>query len=166
LTRENLEKLVYLVNEEMDSLLNEYQEKLETVDKSVVDINHRLERLYDILETGKVKFEDLMPRILQHKYRLGKLQETKTELELKLSERKIELADVETVKNYVEELRSLLSESSLTERKSFIMSFVKEVKVADKQVELMYTIPMPPKEIAEEKVPVLSIVHNGGRYRT
>ena len=162
LTRENLERLVCLVNEEMDSLSNEYRERLETVEQNVADINRRLERLYDILETGKVKYEDLMPRILQHKNRLEKLQETKAELELKLNERRIELADVETVKNHVEDLRNLLSESSLTERKSFVKSFVKDVKVTGKEVELAYTIPMPPRGVMEDKMPVLSIVQNGG----
>jgi site-specific DNA recombinase len=162
LTRENLERLVCLVNEEMDSLSNEYRGRLETVEQNVADINRRLERLCDILETGKVKYEDLMHRILQDKYRLEKLQETKAELELKLNERRIELAGVETVKNYVKDLRNLLSERPLTERKSFIKSFVRDVKVTGKEVELTYTIPMPSRGVIKDKMPVLSIVQNGG----
>jgi site-specific DNA recombinase len=111
----------------------------------------------DILETGKVKYEDLMPRILQHKYRLEKLQKTKEELELKLNERRIELADVETIKDYVKDLCKLLSESPLTERKSFIKSFVRDVKVTGKEVELTHTIPMPQRGVMKDKMPVLSM---------
>ena len=51
---------------------------------------------------------------------------TKLELENLLSNRKVELADPETVKNYVADLYNLLGESTLVERKSFIRSFVKE----------------------------------------
>lgn len=39
-----------------------------------------------------------------------------------------ELANLETVTRYVDDLRRLLDESSLIERKSFVRSFVKEVK--------------------------------------
>ena len=59
-------------------------------------------------------------------------------------------------------LRSLLEESTLTERKSFIRSFVKEVKVAGDEVLLTYTMPLPPQGIPEERVEVLSSVHYGG----
>jgi hypothetical protein len=43
--------------------------------------------------------------------------------------RKVEIADGETVASCVEELRNLLNESLLAERKTFIKSFVKEMAV-------------------------------------
>ena len=55
---------------------------------------------------------------------------------------------------YVEDLRSLLSESSLGERRSFVRSFIKKVKVTDNEVLLTYTIPMAPKGITEEEIGV------------
>jgi len=73
------------------------------------------------------------------------------------------LADLETVTRYVDDLRTLLEESSLTERKSFIRSFVREVKVTSDEVLLTYTMPLPPEGVSEEKVGVLSSVHYGGR---
>jgi len=56
--------------------------------------------------------------------------------------RKVELADLETVTPYVNELRDLLTESSIAERESFIKSFVKEVVVTGDKAELKYTIPL------------------------
>jgi len=41
-----------------------------------------------------------------------------------------ELANITTVKQYVQDLRCLLNESPLAERKSFMKSCVKEVRVA------------------------------------
>ncbi len=82
--------------------------------------------------------------------------------EVFLSSRKAELADLETVTRYVEGLRNLLNESPLAERKSFVKSFVKEVRVTGDEVVLTYTIPMPPRGITSEEVPFLSIVHYGG----
>ena len=72
------------------------------------------------------------------------------------------LRNEEAVKRYVEDLRTLLGESPLTERRAFIRSFVKEVQVAGDQVVVTYTIPMPPKELVKE-ILVPPTVQNGGR---
>ena len=54
------------------------------------------------------------------------------------------MSDLEMVARYVDDLRSLLEESTLAERKSFIRSFVKEIKVTGDEVLLTYTMPLPP----------------------
>jgi len=90
------------------------------------------------------------------------LQSTKWELEALLSDRRVELADLEMVTECVDDLRSLLEESTLAERKSFIRSFVKEVKVTGDEVLLTYTMPLPPEGISQERVGVLHSVRYGG----
>jgi hypothetical protein len=49
---------------------------------------------------------------------------------------------METITTYVEDLRSLLNNSSITEKKSFIKSFVKEVRIREDEATLTYTIPL------------------------
>ena len=66
------------------------------------------------------------------------------------------------MKEYVKDLRNILSKSSLSERKAFIRSFVKEVKVTGEDVLLTYTIPLTSEGISEEKTGVLSTVQYGG----
>jgi chromosome segregation ATPase len=163
LTTDNLTRLVHLVNEEMDGLAVEYRQRLDNLADEIGDADHRLDRLYDALETGKIQLADLAPRIQQLRMRREQLQATKWELEQQLSDRRVELADVDTVAHYVSDLHSLLSESSLVERKAFIRSFVKEVRVTGDEVLLTYTIPMVPIGVTEEKLPVLSIGHDSGR---
>jgi site-specific DNA recombinase len=166
LTTENLTRLVHIVNEEMGSLSAEYRQRLDIVLNEIADVDRRLERLYDALETGKIQLADLAPRIQQLRQRREQLQATKWEMEQQLSDRRVELADAETVASYVADLRNLLNESSLAERKTFIRSFVKEVKVTGDEALLSYTIPMLPRGVTEEKLPVLSIVHHGGPWLT
>ena len=51
------------------------------------------------------------------------------------------------------------------EKKSFIKSFVKEVRVTRDKVLLNYTIPLSAKGLTIEEMPVLSTVHCGSAYR-
>ena len=55
-----------------------------------------------------------------------------------------------------------MSENPLAERKSFIKSFVKEVKVYGNEATLTYTVPMLPKGLNEERIEVLSTGYSGG----
>ena len=62
----------------------------------------------------------------------------------------------------VNDLRNLLDESFIAERKLFIQSFVKEIKVTGDEVLLTDTMPLPPEGTLEEKMPVLYSVHSSG----
>ena len=88
------------------------------------------------------------------------------ELENVLSDRKVELADMKTVKSCVEDLRNMLEDSTMTERKSFIKSFVREVRVAGSEVSLYYVPPLLAGMTSRETLLVPPIVHDGGRYWT
>ncbi|MCJ7515280.1 MAG: recombinase family protein [Dehalococcoidia bacterium] len=166
ITDENLKDLVRQVNEEMDVASVEYRERLGTILSELEDTNKRLTRLYDALETNRLGMDDLAPRIQELRRRQVQLLSARAELEQKLSDRRVYLADMETVTHYVQDLRNLLDESPLMERKSFIRSFIKEARVMGAEVSLMYTIPMSPRRITGEELAVLPIVHYGGRYWT
>jgi site-specific DNA recombinase len=162
LTTENLTKLVKIVNEEIDSLAVEYRQRLESIIREITDVERRLSKLYDAIETGNIELNDLSPRIKQLRQRQEQLNTAKHQFEQELSERRVELADEATVSARVNELYDLLNETSLTERKSFIRSFIKEITVTGNQVVMRYTIPMTSRGLIEEKLPVLCTVHDGG----
>jgi site-specific DNA recombinase len=166
LNYENLKELVHLVNEEMDTAAGDYRERLSVISAEINNVNQRLERLYDALETGSLQLADLAPRIQRLRQRQEQLNAARWELENLLSDRKVELADMETVKSYVEDLRNLLEESPMAERKSFIKSFVKEVRVTGTEVLLSYNIPLSAGSPFQETLVVLPIVHCGGQYWT
>ena len=166
MTRENLIKLVRMVNEEMDTAMRSCQNEFELISDTIADINHRLERLYDALETGSLQLSDLAPRIQRLRQRQEQLHTARWELENLLSDRKVELVDLETVEDYVEDLRNLLEESPLAERKSFIKSFIREVRITGTEVLLTYNIPLSAGSSSQETLVVPPIVHYGGRYWT
>ena len=166
LTRKNLVNLVRLVNEETDSVMKAHQNEFSLISNAIADVNHRLERLYDAIETGKLNLDELVPRIRELRSRQEQLQARRIEIENLMSDRKVELADLETISGYVDDLHDLLKEGSLTERRVFIRSFVKEVQVTGDEAVLSYSMPLLPEKTAIEKEGVLPTVQYGGRYWT
>ena len=170
LTEENLRELVKLVNEELDSVSHEYRDRLKTVEKEVADVQRRLDRLYDALETGKLTLDDLYPRIQQLRHRQDQLQAARSDLEGYLDERRESLDGLSEVLKYVDDMRALFEEG-FAEKKAFIRTFVKEIVVEGGEAVVRYTLPMPPDALVGRKngevialpSPVLSNVHDGGR---
>ena len=75
---------------------------------------------------AKLRWSDGLPQLRE---RQKQVNAAKWELEALLADRHLELADEKTVRRFVEDLRALLGQSPLMERRAFIRSFVKEVKV-------------------------------------
>ena len=76
---------------------------------------------------AKLRWSDGPPQLRE---RQKQVNAAKWDLEALLADRHLELADEKTVRRFVEDLRALLGESLLMERRSFIPSFIKEIKVA------------------------------------
>ena len=75
-------------------------------------------------------------------------------------DRKIELARLKLVEHYAEDLRNLFSKSSLSEQKTFIKTFIKEIRITNREVDLFCTI-LPDEGIVHDRAEVLSSVHLG-----
>ena len=132
------------------------------VERELADVKGRLGRLYEALETGHLELNDVSPRIHQHRHRQEQLEATHEEIHDRTKGRRQELLDLETVTQYVTELRELLAKGSIVERRSFIKSFVKEIRVGKQEAVIKYTLPMPPDDTSEEGATVLPIVQFGG----
>ena len=162
LTQENLELLVKMINEELQTTASGLGNRLDIVDTELRDVRARLTKHYEALETGKVDLDDLSPRIKELKLRQDELSKARVLLEAEMAAQGVEPIDEALVKAYAEDLRGLLEESDLTERKAFLRSFVKRIEIDEGQVTVLYTLPMPPDGKISESVGVLPIVTPGG----
>ncbi len=142
LTEENLRELVLLVDEELDAAAHEQKDRMKVLEGELADIQRRLDRLYDALETGKLVLDDLSPRIRHLRHRQEHVEAAKADVEDLLAQRGAECLSVREVCKYVGELRRLLQQSELAERKAFIKSFVREIVVRGNQAELRYVLPL------------------------
>lgn len=98
-----------------------------------------------------------------HKNNQQDLPSGRIEIESLMSDSKVELTDLETISNCVEDLHGPLGNRTLTEIRAFIKSYIKEIKVTGNEAILSYSMPMIPERIIVEKDGVLPIGHYGGR---
>ncbi|GAH48645.1 unnamed protein product, partial [marine sediment metagenome] len=160
LTEENLEELVRLTNEELTQSDGENRERLELIQAQIEGMDSRLGKLYDALEIGEFKGGELAPRIKVLSQKKELLQ-AKADAEEILHYKSVNMADLQVVQDYADDLRNLLAKSSITEQRSFLKSFVERIEVDESEVKVYYTIPMPPYSVSEETVGVLPFVHHG-----
>ncbi|MBI4245504.1 MAG: hypothetical protein HY606_15555 [Planctomycetes bacterium] len=117
-----------------------------------------------MIETSKVSFDDVGPRIRALRELYDKLQARREELNIFVAEQTLEVPIADEVRECATDLRDSLERWSLAERKAFIRSFVKEVSIAGDEAKLTYTLPLLPRGLREETESVLAILHRGGRY--
>lgn len=161
LTEENLEELVRLTNEELAQTSSEDREKLGILEGQIADVESRLGKLYNALETGEFKTSDLAPRIRALMQKKEELQQAKADIEERLRHEILDTVDLNVVQHYTSDLRNVLLKSSITEQRSFLKSFVEKIEADDEKVKMYYTIPVPSDSIVQETTGVLPFVHHG-----
>ena len=162
LTDDNLRELVELTNEEILNLSENSEAKVKELEAQIKDIDSRLDRLYEALETGKLDLGELAPRISSLISRKKDLQQAIAEAQKSGCEEPINAANVDEIKRYVDDLRVVLNSASVLEQKAFLRSFVKRIDVSKSDVTINYTLPMPPLNDYRETVGVLGFKQNGG----
>ena len=153
----------------MDGVAGEHRKRLETIEDEFEDVKRRLGRIWNAIETTDIGMADASDRIREHRERKERLEEAAADARAVLSQRRAYLDDVNTISAYAHDMKDFLEESELTERRSFIESFVKEIIVIPGDALIRYTVPMPDDSFlagrASEKVAldasVLSTVHVG-----
>jgi site-specific DNA recombinase len=158
LTDGHLAELVKLINEELDSSIKEYKERIEVIDSEIEQWQMRLERLYDFVETKAIEPVRMAQRITQLQDKIEEMRKVRLEIEKALQTRRLEPIDPQTVLDYVKDLKEFLEESNIFERRAFLRSFIESVEVDDDQITLNYTVPLPPDNSRQEAVSVLGIV--------
>ncbi len=143
LSEDNLEELVLLTNETLDSKNGVLKDRLHAADAELSDIRTRLSKLYDALETGKLTLDDLAPRIKELKARQDELLRMRVQTEADMVVQGVNHVDVEKIKSYAEDLHNLLGGADFTRSKAFLRSFVKRITIAGVKVKIDYCLPLP-----------------------
>lgn len=164
LSEENLEELVKLTNEALDSKNGVLKDKLDAADAELRDTRARLSKLYDALETGKLSLDDLAPRIRELKARQDGLLKMRVQIEADMVVEGVNHVDAEKIKSYALDLYSLLGGADFARSKAFLRSFVKRITINGVEVKIEYCLPLPDGSRAEtlEVLPTITFGGEGG----
>jgi site-specific DNA recombinase len=166
LTDDNLAELVQLTNEDLETSIGSDKQHLKVVQKQIVDIESRLENLYDALETRAFSSEELAPRIRKMQAKRDDLVRTRNQIESTLQSNMLMAPDVHVVQEYVDDLKALLVSSPIVEQRAFLKSFVDNIQVGSDEITINYFLPMPPANTNTEVIGVLPFVTNGRPCRS
>ena len=155
-----------LTSEELNNELETEREQLLTFERQIRDVESRLEHLYDVLEAGKLRINDLDLRIKGLIARRAKLERARLKVQNSLSDRKLDIEDMSLMQSYVADLKSLLGSAPILEQKAFLKSFVRSIEVSKSEVTVNYTLPMPISNTGRESVEVLAFGSSGRPCRS
>ena len=93
------------------------------------EVENRLARLYNALESGKLDLNDLAPRIKELRAKQDELSKARVVAEAEMTLPGYQQLDVDAVYSYVADIRNILDESEVAQRKAFLRSFVKKIVV-------------------------------------
>ncbi|AOV98748.1 recombinase family protein [Dehalococcoides mccartyi] len=162
LTEENLENLVSLVNKDLELASVQYNERLAVIDTELEDIRQRLNRLYEAIESGKLDYSDLSPRIKDLRSRQSDLEKSMIVAEAELLASGSESIKIEQVKAYAGDLKQLLAEAEISECKAFLKTFVKKIEINGNEATLKYRLPLPGLKNGKEVLPIETLGGAGG----
>jgi site-specific DNA recombinase len=165
LTKENLTKLVHLINGELLETASRLEKQLEQTEKELTKISGKLTKLYVALESGKLDMDDLAPRIKELRAYQHELQQQRDSLIARIESDEPEKLDENEVMSYVNELEQVLGEKSFLQQKTFLRRFVKRVEINPKGFVMDYTIPVPVDNNRTSTREVLYINKDGSAYR-
>ena len=123
----HLENLVRLTNDQLEASLETLKVRLASLQTHNEDIDRRLDRLYDALETGNLDLDSPAPRIRDLNEERDLVQRARTEVEETLVEGRVELVSREVVLEYLLDFREALEYSSVVERRAFLRSFIRSM---------------------------------------
>ena len=86
---------------------------------------------------------DASDRIKEHRERQAQLELAAGEARAVLAERRVLLDSADTIASFASDMSDFLRTSELTETRTFVRSFVKQITVKPGQAVIHYTIPMP-----------------------
>ena len=161
LTRDNLTRLVHLINGELVETAGRLEKQLEQVEKELGKISGKLSKLYVALESGKLDMDDLAPRIKELRAHQHEFQQQRESLITRIESNEPEQLDADEVMDYVNELEQVLGEKTFLQQKTFLRRFVKRLEFNPKGVVLDYTIPVPVNKNRTSTREVLYIKQDG-----
>ena len=162
LTEDNIRRFLWTINDEARTFDTEYDDKITMINEVLAEKLNRRAKLYEGIETGSVELKDIGSRLKELNQEIANFEGQKAELIKKHDNGEEQTIPEEYLRPFVEDLRDLLLEGSIVERRGFIRSFIKKIDVDYPLATVEYTVPLPEKnKDSTSNFEVLSLVQSG-----
>ena len=163
LTPDNLRELTCMVNEELRADIGLISDRLEATRAELANLDQRLEKHYEALETGALSLAESGQRIRDLKARIDDLKAAEFGLLEQLELARVRRISETRVLRFASDLRETLASGNVEQCKLFLAAFIKEVIVDEEGVEIRYHLPVALESPAHDELePVLQTVPQGG----
>ena len=143
LTEDNLRDLFRYVNEEAIQHQKTFQSQIASMSGRLDELREKRRNLYTTIESGKLDHSDIAPRLKEINEEIEGLTVTLDKLQGQGNTATTMPITDEEMKPYVDDLRESLMKGEITERKSFLRTFIKAIRIDYPALEIEYTIPIP-----------------------
>lgn len=163
LTPDNLKELTSMVNEELRADIGLISDKLEATRAELANLDQRLEKHYEALETGALSLAESGQRIRDLRARIDDLKAAEFGLLEQLELSRVRRISETRVLRFASDLRETLASGNVEQCKLFLAAFIKEVIVDEEGVEIRYHLPVLFGSPAHDELePVLQTVPQSG----
>ena len=140
LTPQHISDLLRLLNRELKRYKKDYKDQLATLEAQLANLNKRLDRLYDALETGKLNLDDVAPRIKAIRHQQTSIQEQIALIRDRIAHPPMQLSNKD-LKQILTNLKELLNSGTPQQRRAFLKSMIKRIEIESNQITIHYFLP-------------------------
>ena len=138
---ENMRKLVDDINAATKSLRTDYGRKITDLKKKAADLQLRVRRQYEAIESGKMDLSLVAERLKELKIQSDSLQEEIAYYEKLNAQNRSVYITRATIESYRKEMEEVFVGTNVQEQRSFLKKFIEKIIVKNERIEIIYYAP-------------------------
>ena len=140
-SEENMKKLVNDINAATKSLRIDYGKKITELKKKANDLQLRIMRQYEAIESAVIDLSLVAPRLQELKVQKETLQEEISYYENMNSQNQPVYITRSTVEKFRKEMEQIFMGDNVQEKRDFLKKFIEKIIVKDEGIEIIYYAP-------------------------
>ena len=140
-SEENMKKLVDDINAATKSLRIDYGKKITELKRKASDLQLRLMRQYQAIESGIIDLSLVAPRLKEIKSQKASLQEEISYYESLNSQNQPVYITRSMIDKYRKEMEQIFVGNNVQEKRDFLKKFIEKIIVKDEGIEIVYYTP-------------------------
>lgn len=142
-SNENMRKLVDDINAATKSLRIDYSRRITELKKKATDLQLRVRRQYEAIESGKIDLSLVAERLKELKIQRDSLQEEIAYYERSNSQYQPVYITRSMIERYQKEMEEVFIGTNVQEQRDFLKKFIEKIVIHDSRIEIVYYTPGP-----------------------